>query len=427
MKICFIADANSIHARRWIGFFCKPENQIHVLSTQYCSRLIEGAVIHNLPALGTRNVAVDGIGVKGSMSQSESMSQPGLISRVKRVLPSDIEVSSGLVRMAHLYYKVARFAGKAKTIVQRLQPDIVHCLRLPVEGYVGGLVGYRPMAVSTWGEDFIFFARGSRGCRWLTRNAMSKADLFFSDSLRDKYIAEAYGFRASSQTAIMPVTGGLELDKVPLYHKEPLTVQAAKQKLGISPDMNLILSVRGFKAFYINIEPLVKAVPKVVQSYPNTIFVLRGETRSGTGYRLKKLAKSLGVEQSIQFTDRLSAEELTNHFTASDIMVSATLFDGAPVSMMEGMAYGLIPVMSLHSPIQEWVTDGQNGYLFNPQDPESIAQAIIGALKDKGKWEMMRKQNWDMVKERASYQENMARAEEMYRELVMRSASETRR
>ena len=48
MKICFIADANSIHARRWIEYFCKPENEIFILSTVKNPEPIAGADIYDL-------------------------------------------------------------------------------------------------------------------------------------------------------------------------------------------------------------------------------------------------------------------------------------------------------------------------------------------------------------------------------------------
>lgn len=195
-------------------------------------------------------------------------------------------------------------------------------------------------------------------------------------------------------------------------------MQAARQKLGIDPDANLLISVRGFRNFYIYTEALVKAIPQIIQVFPNTIFVLKGDTRTRGYLQLRKLAEYLGVEKYIRFTDRLSVKELIDYFTASDIMVSVTLYDGCPVSMLEGMAYGLIPVMSIHSPIQEWITDGVNGYLFNPRDPEDIAQAIIRALRNRDNFEVMRKRNWDMLKERADYYKNMQLAEEMYHRVI---------
>lgn len=418
MKICFIADANSIHARRWISYFCTSENEIHVLSTTRCLQPLQGAIIHNLPSMGGTNVPTDGIGIAGS-------SQPGRkatgardgVSTWLRSFVGRILEESSLYRSLYIPYKVIRFTPKAAKIVKELRPDLVHCLRLPVEGYIGGLIGYHPLALSTWGEDMVFFAEKSRLCRWLTTRAMSNADIYFPDSLRDKYLAEAYGFSASRPTFVVPVTGGLEIEKIPVGRKDVSAIHIARKKIGISNDTNLIISVRGYKAFYVDIEPLVRAVPKVIKVFPDTVFILRGNTKSNAYRRLKRMIDELGIEANVRLVDRLSAEELTDHFTASDIMISVTLWDGLPVSLLEGMAFGLIPLMSVHSPIQEWIHEGENGFFFDPKDPDSIARAIIKGLQHKSAFPAIREMNWGMLRERAVYRDNMKTAERFYLDL----------
>jgi glycosyltransferase involved in cell wall biosynthesis len=417
VKLCFIADASSIHTRRWVEYFCKPSNEVHILSTAYCAKPVEGAIVHNLAAWGKGDAPIDGIGVRQDLYLSEPLLNQSWISKISHLIPRRVQESK-LFRMAHLYYKVIRFKNKAKTIIKKLQPDIVHCLRLPVEGYIGGLVGYHPLVMSTWGEDMVYCAQKYFVCRCLTKKAMSKVGLYFSDSLRDKYIAEAYGFSPSNLTVIIPVTGGLKLEELPLYHKEPSAMRAARQKLGIAPEANLLISVRGFKDSYIDIEPLVKAIRQIIQVFPNTLFVLKGDTQSRAYFQLEKLAKHLRVGKYIRFTDRLNVEQLVDYFTASDIMVSVTLYDGLPISMLEGIAYGLIPCMSVHSPIQEWLSDGWNGYLFNPKDPEDIAETIVRVLKNKDSFEVMRERNWALLEERADYYKNMKIAEERYRKVA---------
>ena len=415
MKICFIAEANSIHVRRWIEYFCKPGNEVHILSTRYCSTPMEGATIHNLSKFGYGETTVDGIGVKESSIQPRRNYTGGIgsfaLTRAKE---------SALAPVAYFLYQTFALNSKAEAIIKRLQPDIVHCIRLPLEGYIGGLIGYRPLALTTWGNDMVYFARKYPVCRWLTRKAMPKVDLYFADNSRDKYIAELYGFSPSSLTFITPVTGGLKLDELPIGRKDPSVMRAARQKMGISPEAKVITSVRGFKFYYSDIEPLIRAVPAVIRLFLDTVFILKGDTCLPVYPRLRKLARELGVESNIRFTDRLSAEELTDYFTASDIMASVTTYDGCPISMLEGMAYGMIPVMSLHSPIQEWVTHGGNGYLFNPEDPEDIARAIVSALDNQDGFEVMRQRNWDLLKERADFYSNMKTAEEMYCRLVER-------
>jgi len=400
MKICFIADGNSIHSRRWIEYFCKPGNKIHIVSTTFCTNRMEGCTIHNLPQPETREGDINKIAKYAIF---------------RRVRESEL---FPLAYLSLLLYRTFKLTKKAKTIIEKLQPDLVHCLRLPIEGYIGGLVGYKPLVLTTWGNDMVYFAQKYSICRWLTRKAMSMASLYFADSLRDKYIAETYGFSCSNLTLEVPVTGGLKLEEFPMYQKDSSIRKEAKRRLGIDPKTNMIISLRGFKFFYVNTEALVRAIPKITEVFPNTTFVLKGDMQLDAYYKMKELAKELGAANNIRFTDKLSPRELADYLLASDIMASVTLYDGCPISMLEGMAYGAIPVMSNHSPIQEWISDGWNGYLINPVNPSQIAETIIRALKNKARFSLMRQRNWDILKQRADYYNNMAVVEQIYQQVV---------
>jgi len=417
VKICFIADANSIHARRWIEYFGKPGNEVHVLSTNYCASPLPGVTIHNLLTKGAGNVSIDGIGLKDDSSAPAAPSSQGLTGRMKRLIPRGMR-ESGFLQALYLagweLYRLCRLRRRAKATIRKLRPDIVHCLRLPIEGYLGGLAGYRPLALTTWGNDLVYFARKSRIFRWLTRQALSECDFLLIDNTRDKYLAELYGFSPAKPSYVMPATGGLQLSEFPMYQKD----YSARERLGIDPATNVIISIRGFKTFYINTETLVEAIPQIVAEFPNCLFVIDGAYQSSGYFRLKRLAERLRIERYIRFTNRLGRRDLADYLSAADVMASVTLYDGLPISMLEGMAYGLIPVMSIHSPIKEWVTDGWNGFLFDPLDEADIAQAVVKALSQKGDFNIMRERNWALLRERADYHQNMKIAEAMYHRVV---------
>ncbi|HBY58159.1 MAG TPA: hypothetical protein DEG96_09965 [Candidatus Atribacteria bacterium] len=417
MRVCFIADANSIHARTWIEYFCNsPDYEVFVLSTTRNPSPIRGVIIYDLK---TSMMITSSSKVVKDVPSNNPLLVRRLIGYIKNTSLGKFfayQVDNGKqLHELKLLYSVLQFRGKARAIIKMLQPDLIHCLRLPIEGYIGGLVGYCPFAISTWGNDLVYFAREYYVLRRFTRHALSIADLYFPDNTRDKYIAEVYGYSPSKLSQIIPGNGGLRLDEFPLHHKDSCS---ARGELGFNMNANLIISSRGFKNFYINTSALIQAIPAIIKIYPNTIFIIDGNTNSLVYQQLEKKTQDLKVERYCRFTNRLSRPNLLNYFAASDIMVSVTLYDGWPISLLEGMAYGLIPIMSNHSPIQEWVTDGWNGYLFDPRDPDSIAEAIIRALSNKDNFEEMRKRNWALLEERADYWKNMKIAEEMYRRVI---------
>lgn len=413
MRICFIADANSIHARRWIEYFCKPENEVFILSTGRNPEPIEGVEVYDLYT--GKTVTADSVVIKNKRDL-RSLLTGALNNKIGNSIIWTMKklYENAFISRARAIYHIFRLLGRARAMVKKLQPDLVHCLRLPLEGYIGGLVGYHPLVISSWGCDLVLFARRYFIFRWLTHKALSQADLFFADNTRDKYFATIFGFSPSKPNVVMLGTGGLKSDEFPLYHKD----SSYKKVLGIAPDTNLLLSPRGFTSPFTNTEALILALPQVIKRFPNTLCILIGNKRSPGYLKLKAMAEKLGIEKYCQFVNLLKHPDFLNYLAASDIMISVSLYDGTSISMLEGMACGVIQITSDDLPQQEWITDGWNGYLFNPRDTENIAAVIIKALENKDNFEIMRKRNWDIVRERADYYENMKIAEGLYCKLV---------
>jgi len=309
-----------------------------------------------------------------------------------------------------------RLKGHARTIVKELQPDLVHCLRIPIAGFIGALIGYHPLVVSSWGSDLVTFARKYWFYRWLTRKTMRRADAYIPDTIRDLYIAAIYGFSPSKPSLILPVTGGLKLEEFAPYRMSK--DRLSRGKIGVNLDINLLIMTRNFKTPFSNNEALVYAMPQSVKAFPDTLLIMVGNTRSPGYLQIRTLVEKLGMVEHVRQIHWLGYDDFVTHLAASDIMVSVGLSDGCPVSMLEGMVCGVIPAMSNDFPIQEWLTDGWNGYLFDPRDPESIAQAIIRALKNRDNFEMMRERNWDLLAEKADYHKNMKTVDELYRQVI---------
>ena len=415
MKICFIAYADSIHTKRWIKYFCNnPKNQIHLITFIRPQKPIENVTIHSLGGqlpnrLPSKDKIPDKLIPKAKTALNKLYANPLLNSLLYSFQQSHWSF--------FLPFRALSCKNKVKKIIANLQPDIVHCLSIQFGGCLGGLIGYHPLIISTWGTDFVYFAKYYKIYYWLTRKAFSETDLFFPDNIRDKYLAEVYGFSPSKPSWVVPATGGLELQEFPLYSKNT----SIREKLKIDPNTNLLICIRGFKTFHTNTEVLIKAIPQIVAKYPDSLFVIDGPYLSPSYSPLIKLAKDLNIEKYICFTNKLNRQDLADYLSASDIMVSVTIYDGLPISMLEGIAYGTIPIMSNHSSMHDWITDTYNGYFIDPKDPKNIAQVVVKALENKDKFEGMRKRNWDLLRERANYHKNMKIVEEMYNKLIKKS------
>ncbi|MBK9216009.1 MAG: glycosyltransferase family 4 protein [Chloracidobacterium sp.] len=100
--------------------------------------------------------------------------------------------------------------------------------------------------------------------------------------------------------------------------------------------------------------------------------------------------------------------DLLTLVAAADIFVLASLQEGLPISLIEAMELGRPSVATRIGAIPEAITDGKNGILIAPSDPDELAAAIIDLINDKAKRERLGAAGAETV--RASF--NAARAAE---------------
>ena len=85
---------------------------------------------------------------------------------------------------------------------------------------------------------------------------------------------------------------------------------------------------------------------------------------------------------------------------------------------LEGIACGCFPIAGDLESFREWITPNENGLLFDPTDPQSVAHAILTAIENKNLRQNAAGLNQEMIITRAEYKQNMQRAEEFYRRVV---------
>ncbi|GEO15764.1 hypothetical protein MAE02_34600 [Microvirga aerophila] len=87
---------------------------------------------------------------------------------------------------------------------------------------------------------------------------------------------------------------------------------------------------------------------------------------------VEPLAKYQDVVTFVPFaTSSVVAETLRT----ADIMLFPTLAEGMPISVLEAMACGVVPLTTMRGP-GEIVEDGVNGFLFQPNDVEGFVSKI---------------------------------------------------
>ncbi|MFQ3549437.1 MAG: glycosyltransferase family 4 protein [Armatimonadota bacterium] len=182
---------------------------------------------------------------------------------------------------------------------------------------------------------------------------------------------------------------------VPNVHR--VSASRVKAALGIR-DTN-ILSTFGLINSGKGLEYVIEAMPKILEKFPNTVYLVLGETHPGVRkyegekYRnmLSETIDRLGLHEHVRFNNRfLSLTELVRYLCATDIYITPYLSKDQIVSGTLAYAVGcgkaIISTPYLYA--EEILADGR-GQLVEFKSSESIANAVIDILSNKDKKESM--------------------------------------
>ena len=85
-----------------------------------------------------------------------------------------------------------------------------------------------------------------------------------------------------------------------------------------------------------------------------------------------------------------------------DVLTMPTFFEGLPMSLLECMSYGVVPVITPVGSIPTVVTEGQNGMFIKVKDAQSIVDAITYLHTHRDKLEQMSKSSRNYIYEHFS-------------------------
>lgn len=90
---------------------------------------------------------------------------------------------------------------------------------------------------------------------------------------------------------------------------------------------------------------------------------------------LRRMAIELGLDKAIHFSGHYSLSQLPEIFGEMDVFVISSLTEGAPLAVIEAMAYGKPVVATDVAGTGELVEDQVTGLLVQPNDPSGLAAA----------------------------------------------------
>jgi len=367
MRICYLADASSVHTRKWTGHFVEKRHDVHVISFEDAK--IEGVTVHVLK------------------------------------LPVLIRNATFPLKVASIY--------RIKTLIKKMEPDILHAHYVTNYGLFGALCNFNPFVITAWGSDILIVPESrliSAIKRYIATYTLKKADSVTCDAEHMKETMKRLGV---PEEKIKLIYFGIDTRRFSPGQKS----EKLKVRLGVynSPT---IITLRNLRPVY-DVESLIKSVPLVLKEIPESKFIIAG--KGPEEERLKELAKSLGVSDSVKFIGFIPNDELPEYLNSMDVYVSTSLSDaGIAASTAEAMSCGLPVIVTDVADNKEWVEDGITGFVVPTKDPKLLAEKVIYLLQNENVRKKFGKISRKIIEERNNYHKEMGKMEKIYKELVRR-------
>jgi glycosyltransferase involved in cell wall biosynthesis len=103
--------------------------------------------------------------------------------------------------------------------------------------------------------------------------------------------------------------------------------------------------------------------------------------RGEEGEKLENLAAELGISQDVEFTGRLSREQVVRAYQESNCFVLPSLYEAFGVVLIEAMATGL-PVIATRSGGPEYIVEESSGYLIEPGNVDVLRNAMAEMIQN---------------------------------------------
>lgn len=367
MRICYIANAGSVHTQRWVKYFADKGHEVHLISPR---------------PFGDNNMEAVKLYV------------------LKRVRPQ-IRIISYVMNLPLYVIQVGR-------LLKRVKPDILHAHYITNSGLLGALTGFHPFVLSAWGSDVLIAPKEFKVMKWIVNYALRRADLITCGGENTK--EEMTKLRADVKKVHL-ISHAVDTRSFSPAQKS----EALRRSLKISGSPTVI-SIRNLSPLY-DVESLVKAIPLVRRQIPEVKFIIAGDGEQKD--YLEKLASSLGDANSVRFVGWIPHEELPKYLASADVYVSTSLSDGGiSVSTLEAMACGLPAVITDVGDNRRWVKEGVNGFIVPVKSPNALALKIVYLLKNKNAKDRFARTNRQVVEEKANYEKEMQKMEKLYKELI---------
>lgn len=286
------------------------------------------------------------------------------------------------------------------SVLEQFRPDIVSAHYVVSYGWLASYGTVCPVTVTAWGSDLLLLPQKSFMHRMRVRRALQHAKFCTVDN---QNLADAAA-RFTSPRKIVRIIMGIDRNDFQ---------NMAKDRFAADGTLHII-APRGLQKVYAP-KTIIEAAALLKGKLDFRIDLL------GTGAEMIEMGERIkrnGLADIIALSSPMLHRDFIAGLKDYDIYLSASLSDSTSVALLEGMAAGLFPVTSDIAGNRFWIQNGQNGLLFKPGSPSSLAQALIRASEMRSQFASTASVNRHRIEGEAIWQDNMDRLKQLFVELM---------
>ncbi len=282
-------------------------------------------------------------------------------------------------------YRLAMFPGREVDRVKELGVDVIHIHGIGTVGIKGLWASWQARIPSvqtfhTMIQDTLPFYSPfginlhliERGLRFYLRIFLRKSTgvVVPSRAILDEILELS---PQASITDVIPT--GVDPDRF----SPAVSGRSVRTKWGLNGS-DVILHV-GRVAPEKNLHTLIRAFPRIQEANPDTKLLV-----VGSGPYLERyydLVRHMRLSGDVIFTGFVPDADLPRYYAAADCFAIASKFETQGLVVLEALAAGRPVAGANFRAIPEFVHEGVNGHLFDPNDEAGCAEAVLRCLADR--------------------------------------------
>jgi len=325
MKICYLADAQSVHTQRWACSIKDRGIDVIIISFRY-------AKINGIPVFVIKT-------------------------------PKIFKISPSSPMWSRYHYLFG--LKQARKIINKYNPDILHAFWATSYGFLGARINHKNFLISVWGSDIVDLPRNFIITK-IMKYILNKAKLIFCTS---QFLLTKTKRYVDKRNSLCHIHFGVS-------HKDYIAKEYAKNNKVI------IGSTKYFESKY-GLKNLINAFYTLSKKYNNIELRLYGGGSEKD--EMYKLIEKLDIADRCLIGDKVKYEDIARLLSSFDIYVMPSISDSETfgVSALEASATGIPVVGTRVGGIPEVVIHERTGILVEKNNIYSLIEALEKLIESK--------------------------------------------